>query len=179
MQCRFHYFSRISVLCGRRALSISVRFELDAICPCRNVDVLIVLFWAGLHCSCDVPRCMWCSKEQETLLSHLSSRFVCAVALFRHFGISPLTLFLATFDLCSNSQELLQFKCLKSTARDWIYWVVIILWMEVGGMGFLEGEGGNCFLLRAPFVWGYHFMNLLQQFLVFIHILSDFSIVPS
>ena len=78
------------------------------------------------------------SKEQETLLLHLSSHFVSAFAVFRQFGISVLTLFWATFDLCSkvfarellqfkgldlcsNSCELLQFKCLKSTARDWIY----------------------------------------------------------
>ena len=46
-------------------------------------------------------------------------------------------------------------------------------------MGFLEGEGGTFVLLRAPFIWGYHFMNLLQQLLVCIHLLNDYSIVPS
>ena len=45
---------------------------------------------------------MSCSKEEKTLFLYLYSRFVSVVAVFTHFGISALTLFLATFDLYSQ-----------------------------------------------------------------------------
>ena len=112
------------------------------------------------------------SKEQETLLLHLFSHFVSAFAVFRQFGISVLTLFLATFDLCSKvfARELLQVKGLDLLSCDFMSgsW---------GAWGSLRGRV-VIFCLRAPFIWGYQFMNLPQQFLVCIHILNDFSIAP-
>ena len=44
-------------------------------------------FFTRFALSCDVPPFISCSKEQETLLLHLSSRFVSAFAVFNNFGI--------------------------------------------------------------------------------------------
>ena len=95
-----------------------------------EVDLLTVLFSADLHCSCDVPCCILCSKEQETLFLHLTLHFVSPVPVFDH---------------CNGKSDILSFcswRPLSCTARLHVP-EIYCQGMDLMSCDFMNGSWGH------------------------------------